>query len=157
MKLYCIRHGHAENVALDDHGRKLTEEGRVEMERMARYLNKCKIQVSQIIHSGKLRAKESAEIIAKYLAPEQITESSSLLGTDKSVIPLMEMLHSWQDDTMLVGHLPFLSQLISALLLSDENYDAWRFVPATVICVERYKDSQWMMNWMLCPEVVIDS
>ncbi|MGH8554307.1 MAG: histidine phosphatase family protein [Gammaproteobacteria bacterium] len=48
-----------------DPDRPLTDTGRRDIERLAKFLNAAKVRVSRIIHSGKTRAQQTAEILAK--------------------------------------------------------------------------------------------
>ena len=60
MKLYLVQHGEAcaEDV---DPERPLTAQGRADVERLAAFLQQAGIQVGRVIHSGKLRAEQTAE------------------------------------------------------------------------------------------------
>ena len=69
MKIYFIRHGEAEIYAEDDFKRKLTTIGRVKLENSFKaFANRLEDKRSYKIYSSPLeRAKETAEILAKYL------------------------------------------------------------------------------------------
>ena len=62
--LILVRHGTAQdsNVNID---RPLTDEGINEIEQVAKRLSSEKLSISQIYHSGILRAMQTAEIIQK--------------------------------------------------------------------------------------------
>ena len=139
MKLYCVRHGHADNIPNASGDYPLTAEGREEVSRVAAYLARRGVHVSHVMHSGKLRAQQSAEIMAKAIAVGQPIEESALLCAERPVAPLIEMVQHWNDDTLLVGHLPFMPQLVSELLIGDENHDLVRFPPGAVVCLDRYE------------------
>ena len=113
MKIYCVRHGEAESA--DSHpDRPLTEQGRQEVERLAGYLQQRGIAVGQVMHSTQRRASQTAEIFAQALSAP-VTQCPSILEEDASVEDLMAQIPSWTDDTMLVGHLPFMPKLVSGL------------------------------------------
>lgn len=156
MKLYCVRHGHAEKVATRDGERPLTEQGREEVSKVANYLAYRKVHVSHIMYSSKLRAKETADILSNVIAMGSVTEQYDLLECDRSVTPLVEMIQSWDDDTMLVGHMPFMPKLISALILGNDSYNILCFPPGTVVCLERYENHRWILSWVLQPDLVPD-
>ena len=62
-----------------------------------------------LLHSGKLRAEPTAEILADYLMPAKgATASRRGLGFDDDVRPLAESLAATDHRLMIVGHLPFL-------------------------------------------------
>ena len=155
MKLYCARHGHAEQSP-DQYGeRPLSLEGIKEISKVAAYLKHQLINITHVKYSGKLRTQQSAVILADAVANEQALEASELLGIDYPTIPLIESIQQWHDDTMLVGHMPFMSQLVSALILGNDSYDIVRFYPGTIVCLEQL-EGRWILNWMLHPSLVPD-
>jgi len=61
LRVYLVRHGKAKSKE-EDPERHLTERGAEEVRRVARFLAAAGIQVSKILHSGKTRARQTAEI-----------------------------------------------------------------------------------------------
>ena len=57
MKLYLVQHGEACAKEVDAE-RPLTDQGKRDIDRLAAFLKQAGIQVSRVIHSGKLRAKK---------------------------------------------------------------------------------------------------
>ncbi len=153
MKIYCVRHGEAESAEVDPE-RGLTESGRLEVLREAEYLEKCGVKVAHILHSTKKRAQQTAEIFAASLASDQITECESLLNEENAVEPMLEMIETWTDDTMLVGHLPFMPKLVSSLVVGDsQNYPIVNFPPGGIVCLN-HCDRRWVIQWILQPALV---
>ena len=117
MKLFLVQHAEAKNKN-EDPTRPLSEKGWKDIKKIAKYAEEyLHIDVRQIFHSGKLRAEQTAEVLAKYLnPPEKVT-------IDKNLEPLADpkawkrQLIGTSEDVMLVGHLPHLSKLASSLLL----------------------------------------
>ena len=70
MNIYLAQHGEAKSEK-EDLQRPLTDKGREEVESVARYVAGCEIEVAEILHSGRLRAKQTAELFAQYLSPPQ--------------------------------------------------------------------------------------
>lgn len=66
MRLYLVQHGEAKKEE-EDPLRPLSERGREDVQRVAKYVEKLDIKASIIFHSGKLRAKQTAEILAEKL------------------------------------------------------------------------------------------
>lgn len=154
MKLYCVRHGEAMSAEVDPE-RGLTDQGKDEVAAVAQQLLSHEIHVSHIMHSPKLRAVQTAEIFAAYLEVDQVSECVSLLDEDADVQTLVEMIQSWESGTMLVGHLPFMSKLVSALVVKDENnFPIVNFPPAALVCLEFYDHQRWIINWLLRPGIV---
>lgn len=154
MKLYCVRHGEAEDGGVNEE-RALTESGREGIETIARFMGEAGLHIDHLLHSPKLRAVQTAEIFAKYLQADQVNECASLLDEENDVDPLVDMMPAWHGDTMLVGHLPFMYKLISAIVLDKQDYyPIVNYPPGTVICLDRYNNERWIITWMLNPQLV---
>jgi len=115
--VYLFRHGDSEESGLvRDYCRKLTEEGVLRSEAMADHLNKSGYRPDLIITSGALRAKSTADIIAKHLnyPGSDIVIEDVLYETKKpeDVIPLLLNSSSNISSIMIVGHNPLLSDFI---------------------------------------------
>jgi phosphohistidine phosphatase len=68
MRLYLVQHGEA--VAEDvDPARPLSATGQSDVTKVARFLAASGLSVSQVLHSGKLRAEQTAALLAAALAP----------------------------------------------------------------------------------------
>ena len=158
MRLFCVRHGHAEYLPNHTGERPLTQKGVDEVSKVAAYLKHKGIgmDVVHLMHSGKLRAQQSAEILASAVADGQSLEVCALLRSDHPTAPLIDLIQEWYDDTMLVGHMPFMSQLVSALILGKDGCDILRFPPGTVVCLERIENRRWILNWIMHPNLVPD-
>ena len=154
MKLYCVRHGHAESIPNAQGERPLTDQGVEEVIKVADYLAYRGVHVSHVMHSSQLRAKQTAAILAKAVAVGHEPEASDLLECDRPVNPLVEKIQHWSDDTMLVGHMPFMPQLVAKLILNDSRYEILRFPPATIVCLEHYENYRWILNWVLSPDLI---
>lgn len=152
MKLYLVQHGEA--CAKDaDPQRPLTNRGRADVERLAAFLKQAGIRVERVVHSGKLRAVQTAESLAAALAPGVELESSGIIDPNDDPAVFDRQRGSRDRDTLVVGHLPFMARLVSHLVISDANrpLTAWR--PGTVVCVERSDDGEWCIDWMIRPEL----
>ena len=68
MRLYLVQHGDAKPEA-DDPERQLSEQGRDDVARVAAFAKRAGVEVTQIRHSGKRRAEETAAILAEHLKP----------------------------------------------------------------------------------------
>ncbi len=78
MKLYLVQHGEAVPESQDP-SRPLTDKGRREAERVAQHIAKLGIHMDKILHSGKLRAAQTAEIFAQHLKPSRGFEQADAL------------------------------------------------------------------------------
>lgn len=155
MRLYCMRHGEAENPEVDPQ-RPLTAEGRSRLHQLGKHLGKLDLHIAHILHSNRLRAVQTAEVIGEHVDHEDMCESASLLE-DTDVGALVSDIRSWTDNTLLVGHLPYLARLVSALTLGQEDpYPIVKFPPGTIVCLAPYEGDRWLINWVLRPDIVLD-
>lgn len=83
-QLYLVQHGKAATEA-EDPARPLTAEGREDVKRVAACVAKLNLTVLTICHSGKLRAKQTAELFAQILAPASIGEIGGLAPLDDPI------------------------------------------------------------------------
>jgi len=118
MQVYLVQHGEAKAEA-EDPARPLTDRGREEVRRVARHAAAVKLQVAEIRHSGRLRARLTAEILAEHLSPPGGTREIEGLGPTDDPGKARREIEAAQDSVMLVGHLPHLSRLASSLLAGD--------------------------------------
>jgi phosphohistidine phosphatase len=123
MDLYLIRHAIAEDIAGDGHGadseRRLTSEGATKMRRIAKALKDAGLAFDLILSSPYVRARQTAEIVAKVYGLKKALELTPELAPHGNPRKLMELLantHRKRRSVVLVGHEPYLSTLISLLL-----------------------------------------
>ncbi len=154
MKLYLVQHGAACAKEVDPE-RPLTEQGKADIERLANFLKRAGIRVERVIHSGKLRAMQTAEGLATALAPHAELESSGLMNPNDNPRAFDWQGESWNHDTLLVGHLPFMARLVSHLLIDDENRVISAYQPGSLVCLEQVDNTHWQLNWMIRPELLV--
>ncbi len=150
MRLYLMQHGKAKPKE-EDPERGLTEEGMGEVERIAAFLERAGIEVSRIYHSGKKRAEQTAEIVARHLNLK--TERTEGLDPLADIGIWAKKLEELDEDIMLVGHLPHLSKLANYLLFGNPELDAISFRFGGVVCLER-EEGKWRLLWAVRPEIV---
>ncbi len=129
MEIILIRHAKAEtrdpNTWPDDDLRPLTAEGRAEQRAATRSMKKMGIKFDFLVTSPLLRARETADIVAKgyrWPEPPQVADE---LGHDYGVGAVVKLLGKFPPDTTvaLVGHEPDLSDLAGALVTKDGRLD----------------------------------
>ncbi len=153
MKLYLVQHGEAKSKE-EDPRRPLTDRGREDVKRVADFIAKLGIGVDRIVHSTKLRARQTAEIIARELHIERMEESDALNPlADPNV--WASKLKDQEDDLMLVGHIPHLSKLVSLLITGREDEEIARFTTGGIFCLERNEEGRWAILWALRPDMII--
>jgi phosphohistidine phosphatase len=126
MEVYLVKHGEAK-LESEDPQRPLTARGNLEVEKVARFAAGLRLPVSQILHSGKFRARQTAEILAQYLNPPHgVREQEELAATDDPGIA-EELVRQAAEPIMLV-YLPHLSRLTSLLILGNPAKEVIRFL-----------------------------
>ncbi len=82
MFLYLVQHGEAKKEA-EDPERSLTDKGIEDVRKVAAFVKKSGIHISEIFHSAKQRARQTAQLFAEQLKPERgIDQSDNLLPMD---------------------------------------------------------------------------
>ena len=130
MNLYLLRHG----IAVDpskpglarDADRPLTPKGRRRLRQIAGAMGALKITFDVILSSPYVRAKQTAEMVAKPLKRrKQLTFSDELTpgGNPKLLIQQLNDLRPLPKNILLVGHEPYLSRLIALLTTGNTNME----------------------------------
>lgn len=153
MNVYLIRHGEAVCSQVDAR-RPLSEQGRADIRKIASFIRPLDICVEHIWHSGKLRAAQTAEILAGAVAVEKDYSFREGLGPNGDVSTIADELDAYDADLMIVGHLPFLWNLTSLLVAGRETADVVAFSAGAMVCLERRDHGAWQINWMITPEVL---
>jgi phosphohistidine phosphatase len=154
MELYLVQHAKSRTKE-EDPERPLTDEGREEIEKMAIFAGKKSgIEVRKIIHSGKLRAKQTAEILAGKLRPPEGCEEAD--GLDPMAEPSIwaEKLERMGGSIMLVGHLPHLGNLAGVILCGEAANNPISLHNSGIIKLVRNSESRWLIDWIVVPSVI---
>ncbi len=153
MKLYLVQHGEALPKEINS-DRPLSDLGRQDLEQFARFLAGRGVRVSQVWHSGKTRARQTAELLAAALAPGVKAEARAGLAPNDSTEAFAETLAAWREDAMVVGHLPFMARLVTRLVVKSDDGTTVAYLPGSLVCLERDEDGDWAIVWMLRPELM---
>lgn len=154
MDLYLVQHGEAE-ARVGETERSLTEAGMAALRRMTAFLDRRSLPpLEAIFHSGKLRARQTAELLSPHIQTARgVLAADSLAPNDDPKI-WARKLRDMTADVMLVGHMPHLSRLASLLLAHDANLSVVQFHNAGIVCLERDIDQIWRVDWMVIPEIL---
>ena len=153
MKLYLVQHGEA--CAKDvDPERPLTDRGVRDVERLAAFLERAGVRVERVIHSGKRRAAQTAQRLARAVAPGVEPEESGLINPNDNPKAFDWQSESWGQDCLVVGHLPFMARLVSHLVVENEERPTVAFEPGSIVCLERGEREGWRVCWMIRPELL---
>ena len=153
MKLYLMQHGKARPKE-EDPDRSLSDEGRSEVDRVASFLAQTDpARGLPIFHSGKKRARQTAEGLARAFEGARLEEVEGLAPLDDPAI-WADRLDGPAEGMVLVGHLPHLARLTSLLLTDDPDRETVRFSNAGVVCIERGADGGWVLLWSVVPALL---
>lgn len=152
MKVYLVRHGHAVDGSADP-GRPLSARGEEEVRRLGAFL-KGKIPGKRVFHSGKTRARQTAE---RLIAETGIETPAEVLG---GILPMdspeafARVLNGWTEDSLVVGHQPFLGSLVSYLVAGNVSMDTVCFQTATVVELTKEEGGRWTIFMVIGPEAL---
>ena len=153
MDFYLVRHGEAKPEE-EDPARPLSDQGREGVRHVARKAAATGVKAAEILHSGKLRAKQTAEILAEHLSLSNgLSQKEGLKPLDDPGIA-KEILEKNPESLMLVGHLPHLSHLVSILLSGDPEKGMVYFETGAMVCLSRTENPEngWTLKWVISPK-----
>ena len=153
MILCLVQHGKAADKKVDL-DRPLTEEGAREVESVGAFLSGKDLGPVAVWHSGKTRARQTAELLARHVAPRAALEARDGLAPKDDVGNVIEELREREEDLMIVGHLPFLSKLAAALVAGNKDAGVVAFKNAGVVCLERDAENAWHVAWAVTPDLL---
>lgn len=123
MNLYVLRHGIAAELKphkfARDAERPLTPKGKRKLWEAAEAMESMEITLDLMVSSPYLRARQTAEIIAEAFNGRKevvLTEHLTPGGNPKALIAWLNDLKPAPGNVLLVGHEPYLSELISLLV-----------------------------------------
>jgi phosphohistidine phosphatase len=149
--LYLVQHGEAVPAELDP-ARPLSAGGQADVARITGFLAAAGVRVGRVMHSGKRRAEQTAEILAGALG--DTPEARAGLSPNDPTESVAREAAAWDQDVMLVGHLPFMARLVSRLVAGREDAGVAAFQPGSVVCLERTDQQRWTIAWMVRPDLL---
>ncbi len=128
MELYLLRHAIAVTRGTEgirqDSDRPLTDKGASKLRRVVRGMQVLGLSFDLILTSPYLRARQTAEIVAKEMGVVAKLERTPHLAPDgdsRALIAEIASRSAASASILLVGHEPYLSNLISVLVSGDER------------------------------------
>jgi phosphohistidine phosphatase len=144
--IYLVHHADAVGPDVDPQ-RPLSAVGRAHAEALAAAAAARGVKPGVICHSGKLRARQTAESFWRLCNPLAVVAAQrGLQPTDppQSIIPLLE---GEELDLMVVGHMPSLPRILA--LLTRGSGDAHVTFPQHgLVALEKTADG-WVERWRL--------
>ena len=152
MRLFLVHHGLAVGPEIDPR-RPLSAEGAAAVERLAAEAARRGVKPTIVWHSGKLRARQTAE--AFWRACNALAQFSATrdLQPDDPPVWMRDRLRSEARDLLIAGHFPYLPRLL-ALLLNDSEM-AIAFPQHGIVALETDDEGEtWRELWRMSPEQV---
>ncbi|HEY5914627.1 MAG TPA: phosphohistidine phosphatase SixA [Verrucomicrobiae bacterium] len=164
MNLYILRHGIAAEPGAEgcakDSDRPLTPKGRRKLRGIAEAMKVLELKFDLILASPYLRARQTAEIVAKVLRCARRLEFTEILvpsANPANVVEFLCRLTPPLDDLLLVGHDPFLSELAS--LLISGNRDVGLVLKkgglCKLVCESPKPGRSADLEWLLTPKQLL--
>lgn len=120
LNLFILRHGiaveHGAPGFASDDDRPLTPKGKRQMHKITAAMRVMKLRFDLILSSPLVRARQTAEIVATDLKLKKRLDFADALkpgGDVKQLVKRINELDSTPENVVLVGHEPYLSELIS--------------------------------------------
>ena len=149
VRIYIAHHGDAVGPH-ENPMRPLSEAGHQQVADLAREAAARQAKPRLIWHSGKLRARQTAEAYWRACNPlAQFTAARGLLPDDPPDW-IAERLLTEDGEVMVVGHMPHLPRLLRLLLTGNADAGAFAFPAHGLVCVEHVAGT-WTERWRLAP------
>jgi phosphohistidine phosphatase len=152
VDVYLMQHGEAAAAEVDPE-RPLTETGRRSVGAVAAHAAACGVHIDRIVHSGKLRAEQTAGVLAGALRCDVVDQVDGLspnapvqAAADALVDPARE------GSLAIVGHLPFLDRFAALLVAGDCTAQVVAFRNGGLV---KLVPAEWgyAVAWAITPEV----
>jgi len=152
MVLYAVQHGKSLPKEQDPE-KGLSTDGIQETERIAAVAKGYAVSVARIVHSGKKRALQTAEIFGAALLPGKGIEMQPGMSPLDDVRLFADRL-PLNENVMLVGHLPFLERLIGLLVCNDPERTVFKLQNSGIVCLGRIpRVDHPVIRWALMPQI----
>ncbi len=121
MQLFVIRHAIAEDAApgQDDASRQLTDEGEKQLKKVVKGLKKLEIEFERVLTSPWTRAAQTAAMLEP-LCKQAPISTGLLCAPPRS--ELLAQIAELGETTAVVGHEPWLSELVAWLAFGDTRH-----------------------------------
>jgi phosphohistidine phosphatase len=157
IALHLLRHAHAgdpERWHGDDAERPLSDKGRRQAERIGRLLDHVDEAPDLFITSPKVRARQTAEIVADELHARVVVDPRLAGGLDLSTLSEVLLAHADGERPCVVGHDPDFSELLGELLGIPLLPMRKGAIARVDVGGRNLVAGRGQLRWLLPPEVV---
>jgi phosphohistidine phosphatase len=145
--LYLVHHGDAVGPDVNPM-RPLSDRGHVEVDMLAHEAAARGMKPDVIWHSGKMRARQTAEAYWRCCNPLAAFSATRGLQPTDPTGWIVDLLAGETRHVMLAGHFPHLPRLLGRLLSGDPDAGPADFPLNGVIALEQM-DGKWVERWRL--------
>lgn len=120
---------------------------------MANLLRRLNIRPAMIWHSARVRAVQTAQIVAGALKCRPRLVEQAGLDPDSRVKPAVRAVGRGREDLLIVGHEPHMGKLATRLLTGRKAASPLDFSKAAVACLAAGRGGKWALEWLLTAEI----
>jgi phosphohistidine phosphatase len=151
--MYVVLVHHGDAVPPDvDHMRPLSAAGRSQAENVANEARARGARPAIIWHSGKLRARQTAEICCRILNPVAELRAARGLQPDDDPGVVQQALEGENADVLAAGHMPHLARLLHLLRAGRPDGGLPEFPLHGAVALEKSGDG-WEERWRIGPVI----
>jgi phosphohistidine phosphatase len=150
MAVYLVQHGKSLPKEKDP-AKGLSDTGRQETMKIADVALMYQVPVSNIVHSGKTRAEQTARIFRDIVKVDAPLEKMDGIGPIDDVTDVGGRIDP-ASNMMIVGHLPYMERLVSFLTAGNPDLHVIRFQNSGIVCLDR-DENGWFIKWTLNPHI----
>jgi len=154
VNVYLMQH--ARPVPEEENpSRPLSHQGEGDAARVGAFLRNARIAITNVFHSGKLRARQTAEIVSAEMKISRMPKEKAGLRPMDDVRSIAAEVEKHGKDLLIVGHLPHLARLTSFLVTGSETTPLVQFQQGGVVCLcHSEEENGWRVAWMVVPELL---
>jgi phosphohistidine phosphatase len=143
-KLFLVHHGDAVGPEVDSR-RPLSEQGQREVGRLATEAAARGTRPDVVWHSGKLRARQTAEAFWRVCNPLAAFSAARDLQPDDPPAWILNQIRAENRDVMIAGHMPHIARLLQLLVP-----DTPAFPPHGIVALESSDGEEtWRELWRI--------
>lgn len=157
MLLHLLRHADAGDPAAwsgPDAVRPLSEKGRKQSKRLADHLASIGFSVDAVITSPKIRAEQTAEIVAERIRARIVVDDRLAGPFEADTVEAMLDDAGGPERVLLVGHDPDFSELLSTL--SGPRIDMKKGALARIEIDRPLRPGRGTLRWLIPPDALKD-
>jgi phosphohistidine phosphatase len=147
--LFLVHHGDAVGPEVNPM-RPLSDRGRVEVDMLAQKAAERGAKPDLIWHSGKLRARETAQAYWKRCNPLAAFSAMRGLQPTDPTNWILDSIAGESKHILLVGHFPHLPRLLGSLTSGNAEADPVNFPMNGIVALEGV-DGKWVERWRMKP------